>query len=305
MIQLTQPPYLQKGDTLAIVAPSGVLTAKNEAVYAAKKLAESWGLTVVLGAHVFADNFHFAGTDTQRLEDLQEALDNPTVKAIWCARGGYGAVRIIDQLDFTAFQKHPKWLIGYSDVTVLHSHLHTLGFETMHALMGSSFIDPLADHSQSIDSFKKGVIWRVTYLYNSCKPIQSKRDSNWKISGRKSDITTKPTRLQKRYKYRWKNTLYRRNRRVQIPYRSNVTKLTTSRSFYQLCWNCCGRYDRHQTKYTTMGCKYRNVNSTSCKQPEYSYSLRFSCRTRYRQQSTFLRKKRTNNVKQNTGKPYF
>ena len=153
---MKRPTFLQKGDTIAIVAPAGII--KNEsAILHAKALAESWGLQVVLGKHVFAKNNHFAGTDAQRLEDFQEALDNPTIKAIWCARGGYGTVRIIDDLDFTIFKENPKWIVGYSDITVLHNHIHSFGIETLHAMMPANMEFPEASRKESVTTFKKAL----------------------------------------------------------------------------------------------------------------------------------------------------
>lgn len=131
---MIRPAYLQKGDTISIVAPAGVI--KNDAsIYQAQKMAEKWGLHVIIGAHVFDKFNHYAATDKNRLSDFQSALDNSTVKAIWCARGGYGTVRIVDAIDFSTFEKSPKWIIGYSDITVLHSHIHNLGVETIHGMM--------------------------------------------------------------------------------------------------------------------------------------------------------------------------
>lgn len=153
---LIQPPYLKKGDTIAIVAPAGVLKNK-EPIEKAISTIESWGLYVVLGKHVFTDNFHFAGTDAQRVEDFQKALDDPTIKAVIAARGGYGTGRIIDDLNFEGFKKHPKWIVGYSDVTVLHSHIHTLGVETLHAAMGTSFLKETEDHLETIASLKSAL----------------------------------------------------------------------------------------------------------------------------------------------------
>lgn len=152
-----QPPYLQKGDVIAIVAPAGILKNKETVIQKAKELAESWGLKVVLGEHLFAQNKHFAGTDKQRTHDFQKALDNPKVKAIWAARGGYGSVRLLDRLDFTKFKKNPKWIVGYSDITVFHSHLHTLGFETIHAMMPASLQDDEHDISKTITSLKSAL----------------------------------------------------------------------------------------------------------------------------------------------------
>ena len=151
------PPSLKKGDTVAIVAPSGVLKNRHEEINRAKKLLESWGLKVEIGKHVFKSNNHFAGTDQQRCEDLQNALDNPAIKAIWCARGGYGTVRILDLLDYTHFKKQPKWLIGYSDITALHSQIHNLGYQTLHAIMCVSLPKNLSEIAPSINSFKKAL----------------------------------------------------------------------------------------------------------------------------------------------------
>lgn len=127
------PKNLKKGDTVALVSTARKLT--REDLVPALQLLNLWGLEVVLGTSVGAEDHQFAGSDAVRIEDFQQQIDNPSVKAIWCARGGYGTVRIIDTLDFSKFLKHPKWIIGYSDVTVLHSHIHGLGVATMHAQM--------------------------------------------------------------------------------------------------------------------------------------------------------------------------
>ena len=120
-------------------------------------MAERWGLHVVYGAHVFGAAGHFSATDLERAEDFQQALDNPAIKAIWAGRGGYGTVRILDRLDFTAFKHHPKWVIGYSDITALHSHIHTLGIETIHAMMGTSLAEDPIQIVQTVSSFKKAL----------------------------------------------------------------------------------------------------------------------------------------------------
>lgn len=128
-----QPPALQQGDTVAIIATARKIT--REELQPAIDLLEQWGLNTVIGRTIGLDNHQFAGTDEERRLDLQQALDDYAVKAIWCARGGYGTVRIIDNLDFTIFKKNPKWLIGFSDVTALHSHIHNLGYQTLHSIM--------------------------------------------------------------------------------------------------------------------------------------------------------------------------
>lgn len=151
---LIQPPYLKAGDTVAIVAPSGILKNRQEEIDRAVKLLDSFGLKALVGKHVFKQENHFAGTDDERCEDFQNALDNPNVKAIWCARGGYGAVRILDKLDFTVFKKHPKWLIGYSDITALHNLFHNEGFQSIHALMGVSLTENLEDIKETIATFR-------------------------------------------------------------------------------------------------------------------------------------------------------
>jgi muramoyltetrapeptide carboxypeptidase len=130
---MNKPEYLKKGDQVAIVSTARKISL--EEIKPALALLKTWGLNAVVGETIGAEENQFAGSDALRISDFQKMLDNPEIKAIWCARGGYGTVRIIDQLDFTNFKKHPKWIVGYSDVTVLHSHIHNLGFETIHAEM--------------------------------------------------------------------------------------------------------------------------------------------------------------------------
>jgi muramoyltetrapeptide carboxypeptidase len=131
---MIRPPSLKKGDTIAIVSTARKVSAED--IQPGIDRVEGWGMNVELGKNLFASLNQFAGTDEQRAEDFQNALNNPEVKAIWFARGGYGTVRIIDNIDWTSFKKNPKWLIGYSDVTVIHSHVHRhLQIETLHAPM--------------------------------------------------------------------------------------------------------------------------------------------------------------------------
>jgi muramoyltetrapeptide carboxypeptidase len=163
--KLVQPPYLKAGDTIAIVAPSGLLKNRNEEIEKAIDLAESWDLNVVVGEHVYEHAGHFAGTDAQRAQDLQKAFDDPKIKAIWSARGGYGAVRILDLLDYSKFKAHPKWLIGYSDITALHNDIHNQGIETIHAMMCTSLEDDLEDIKASISTLKNA-IFGSTLSYN-------------------------------------------------------------------------------------------------------------------------------------------
>jgi muramoyltetrapeptide carboxypeptidase len=142
------PPYLQKGDTIAIVA-----TARKHIVKSLQPtidLLESWGLYVVFGNSIGLEENQLAGSDAQRAADLQEQLDNPNIKAIWCARGGYGTVRVVDLIDFTQFKKHPKWLVGFSDVTVLHNHLNTMGYKSIHGIMPISLAKATPDAIESL-----------------------------------------------------------------------------------------------------------------------------------------------------------
>jgi muramoyltetrapeptide carboxypeptidase len=127
------PPYLQKGDTIAIVATARKNIDDN--LKPAIALAKSWGLEVVIGKSIGLDDHQLAGTDEQRAADFQTMIDNPNIKAIWCVRGGYGTARMLDLVDFSKFKESPKWVIGFSDVTVLHSHLNTLGIASIHGIM--------------------------------------------------------------------------------------------------------------------------------------------------------------------------
>jgi muramoyltetrapeptide carboxypeptidase len=131
------PSYLNKGDTVAIIATARKVS--KEEIQPAVAFFESYGLSVVLGKNLFESSNQYAGTDSQRTEDLQWALNDKTIKAIIIARGGYGSVRTIEQIDFTEFKKHLKWMVGYSDVTVLHNAINNIGVATLHATMPLNF----------------------------------------------------------------------------------------------------------------------------------------------------------------------
>ncbi|WP_238320930.1 S66 peptidase family protein [Neotamlana nanhaiensis] len=154
IMSLKKPPYLKPGDTVAIVAPSGILKNREKELQQAQDLMKSWGLHTVIGKHVFSKANHFAGTDDERCEDLQKAMDDPKISAIWCARGGYGTVRVLDKLNWTKFKANPKWLIGYSDITALHSQIHNEGVETIHAMMCTSMRDDLTEIAETVSTFK-------------------------------------------------------------------------------------------------------------------------------------------------------
>lgn len=132
------PPYLRKGDTIGIVCPAGYMPYEKAATCI--EVLQNWGYRVLVGDTLGNQFNYFSGTDAERLADLQAMLDNPEVKAVLCGRGGYGMSRIIDQLDFKHFRRHPKWLIGFSDITLLHSHVwERFHISCLHAPMAAAF----------------------------------------------------------------------------------------------------------------------------------------------------------------------
>lgn len=134
------PPYLQPGDTIGITCPAGFITAKE--IQPAVQQIESWGFKIRVGETVGLRDFTFGGSDAERAADLQQMLDDTSLKAILCARGGYGAVHIIDRLDFSGLSSYPKWIIGFSDITVILCHLHRhLNMASIHSKMCNSFPD--------------------------------------------------------------------------------------------------------------------------------------------------------------------
>lgn len=146
------PPYLTKGDTVGILATARKVDLAP--LQPAIALLKSWGLNVVIGKTIGLSDNQLAGADWQRATDFQEMLDNPKIKAIWCAKGGYGTVRIVDRLDFTKFKKKPKWFVGFSDATVLHSHINNFDIATLHALVGISVGRATPE---AIESFRKAL----------------------------------------------------------------------------------------------------------------------------------------------------
>lgn len=134
---MLRPPYLKKNDTIGIFACARKVTLIE--IQPAIDIFKSWDLQVVLSKNLFDADHQFSGTDELRTVDLQTMLNDATIKAIISARGGYGTLRIIDQLEFQHFNKHPKWVIGYSDVTVLLAHIYNIGVETIHATMPINF----------------------------------------------------------------------------------------------------------------------------------------------------------------------
>ena len=148
---MEKPAYLKKGDKVVIVSTARKVS--REEMQPAIEEFHDWGLEVVLGENLFNEDHQFSGTTAQRTADLQKALDDPAIKAVFCARGGYGTVKIIDALDFSVFIQHPKWIVGFSDVTVLHDHIHqNYHIQTIHATMPINFATTARESLSSLKS---------------------------------------------------------------------------------------------------------------------------------------------------------
>lgn len=142
------PRGLKKGDQVGIVAIAD--SVSYEKIKPGLDLIKSWGLNPVVGRTVGIRHHQMAGTDQERAQDLQAQLDNPNIRAIFMARGGYGTVRIVDRLDFTEFKKNPKWVVGYSDITALHAHLQHLGYVSIHAEMPAFITEKSPESAASL-----------------------------------------------------------------------------------------------------------------------------------------------------------
>ncbi|MBO9673475.1 MAG: LD-carboxypeptidase [Sphingobacteriaceae bacterium] len=160
---IKQPPYLKKGDKIALVCPAKKLP---KPIDHAIEILKGWGLEVILGDSIKASHHQFAGTDALRAKDIQRFLDDPSIKAMISGRGGYGTIRIIDHLDFTQFKKNPKWFVGFSDITVLLSHLIAqCNTQCMHAQMPYTFDEST---EEALISLKKALFGeKQTYSYQS------------------------------------------------------------------------------------------------------------------------------------------
>lgn len=175
---MVTPAYLKPGDHVGIVSTARKITAQQ--IEDGVELLKSWGLVPVIGDTIGAEEDQYAGDDYKRLDDIQRMFNNPDIKAVWCAKGGYGTVRIVDNIDFYRFAKNPKWLIGYSDVTVLHSHIHKLGVETLHAIMPYHIND---NSEQAKTSLKDALFGRkLNYEINS-SALNRKGDASGEVVG--------------------------------------------------------------------------------------------------------------------------
>ncbi len=190
------PEKLKIGDKIGIVSSARKISL--EELKAAIKILENWGFEIVLGKNLFEENNQFSGTIEQRTTDLQSMIDNDAIKVILCARGGYGTVQIIDNLNFNRFKKNPKWIIGYSDITVLHSHLNNLGIASLHATMPINFENNSIESLQSLKNALLGKSNRIECKSNAFNRL-GKADAEivggnlsilYSLLGSNSDIDT-------------------------------------------------------------------------------------------------------------------
>jgi muramoyltetrapeptide carboxypeptidase len=197
---MKRPPSLKKGDLVAIVAPARKITPDK--VGTAVSLMEDWGLKVFEGKHLFSSFHQFAGTDEERAADMQMILDDRAIRAVFIVRGGYGLVHIIDRLDFNTFAANPKWLVGFSDTTVAHSHIHTnLAVETIHATMPVQLADPELS-AETAETLRKALFGEpLTYTLNRL-PLSREGSARgvlvggnlsilYSMAGSRSDLDTK------------------------------------------------------------------------------------------------------------------
>ena len=183
------PQNLTHGSKIRIVSPAGRIEKKH--VIPAVEWLKKQGYIVELGKYVFSQHYQFAGIDLQRLEDLQIALDDPETDCIICSRGGYGTVRIVNQLDFTEFLKKPKWLVGFSDITILHSCLNNLGVATLHGVMPRYFLNKSGIPTENLNSLMNLLIGKGTeYSINSDNSNRSGNASAQIVGGNLSIISS-------------------------------------------------------------------------------------------------------------------
>ena len=176
------PPYLKKGDTIGITCPAGYM-AKEKAQTCIDTL-QQWGFEVMVGKTLgSASATYFSGTDEERLHEFQAMLDDDSIKAILCGRGGYGVGRIIDQLDFTRFKKKPKWIIGYSDITVLHAHIYS-NFKTasLHSPMAAAFNDD-GYKNEFIASLRKAITGKKAKYKCGAHPFNKQGTASGELIG--------------------------------------------------------------------------------------------------------------------------
>jgi muramoyltetrapeptide carboxypeptidase len=183
------PPALKKGDKIRIVSPAGKV--KEKYVMPAVEWLRKQGYGVELGKHVFATHYQFAGTDSQRLEDLQTALDDPETSAIICSRGGYGTVRIIGKLNYDGLLKNPKWIVGFSDITILHSCLNSHRIATIHGAMPRYFFEKNGQPNENLNSlFHLLTGNKASYVVSAVKEGRNGKATGELVGGNLSVISS-------------------------------------------------------------------------------------------------------------------
>lgn len=192
------PKYLKKGDTIGILSTARKIN--EEQLQFCIQVLHAWGFQTRLGKSIGAEEHQFAGNDDIRAQNLQEFINDPSIDAILCARGGYGTMRIIDEINFDTFLQNPKWICGFSDVTVLHEHLQSLGIASLHSAMPSLF-PKVADHPtmHSIEKALKGETleyrWKKAEQNHHVKNIEGELVGGnlslvYALQGSTSDINT-------------------------------------------------------------------------------------------------------------------
>ncbi|MEI6753662.1 MAG: LD-carboxypeptidase [Paludibacter sp.] len=173
-------PFLKPADEIRIVSPSGLINPAY--IDGAKKILESWGLYATEGQFARSEYGRFAGTKVHRIADLQEALDDSNVKAILCSRGGYGIAQIIDKLDFTKFKLSPKWLIGFSDISILHNAISNLGIASIHGIMTKQLTE-LPTDSEQLTKLKDILFGKFPTYSVSANPLNRQGKTSGKLVG--------------------------------------------------------------------------------------------------------------------------
>jgi muramoyltetrapeptide carboxypeptidase len=175
------PPYLSAGDTIGVVCPAGYMPA--EKAETCLNVLQNWGFKVRVGKTLGNQYNYFSGTDEERLQDLQQMLDDDDVDAILCGRGGYGVTRIIDELSFKKFKKNPKWIIGYSDITVLHAHIYRrFNIASLHSPMAAAFND--GEHQyEYVQSLKQALEGEQVLYEAAVHPLNKTGKAKGKLVG--------------------------------------------------------------------------------------------------------------------------
>ncbi|MDB2463899.1 LD-carboxypeptidase [Flavobacteriaceae bacterium] len=191
--EFSSPDFLVPGDLVAIIATARFVS--QEDLNEANSCLDRWGFRVIFGQSIGVKHHQLAGSDTARAQDLQWALDHPEVKAIWCARGGYGTIRILDRVNFEGFKQYPKWIIGYSDVTALHARIQKLGWASLHAQMPLALGEKTAETSRTIEQALKGINYiiewpiQVTQIYKDDGSQGAKSTNDQTVIMRPGEVT--------------------------------------------------------------------------------------------------------------------